>query len=158
MERIMKMENKIKEIIYQFCLLKGVQTTNERINLTAAYLAKLNYGLDEIIQAITDLAQEIKCFPDVSDVIKKIKSQKEISAVLIANDILGLAGAGNYKAAQDRCKKQEYWEIIEEFFGSWKNLSELSHSDITRVRPQLRDYIDCKYRKFKNHKKLGEAS
>jgi hypothetical protein len=142
---------RIKKAIAQYCIAKGISTTEDRINITATYLQKKNeFSEDQILWAIAQLFETSKYFPDVSDVLKLLRPSQESIADegnLIAGEIIdSLSRFGQYQAKEARESLGETaWYVVERF-GGWTTVCNLTYSELGTARAQMRRLAEASVR------------
>lgn len=132
---------KIQEMIFQFCLAKGVDATTEQINIQAEMLRR-KYTGEQVKNALAEMFYTHRFFPDAADIAKHICPEKDErdEALEISGRIFELlASYGEMQATEAREEMGELaWQAVVRF-GGWTTLCRMSYSELGQSRAQLRE-------------------
>ena len=136
------MNTKEKENLFQeltkFSIVKGQSVTSERITLTIELLKKFNY--EEIIKALNLLIYETPFFPDISEIVKKIKEFKTNEEDHTINNILekiNIYGFANY----DACEFNTLERSLIASCGGWGMLCEANGYQLNQALKTMKEAL-----------------
>jgi len=135
-----KSKSRVYDQLVRLSIAKRQPVTSELAEIYTEYLSK--YQESEVMSALMYCFENIKFFPDISEIKKII--EKPIDKDSIAQEITGkifeavkIFGSHQILEARESLG-QEAWGIVERF-GGWKIVCALEYRDMNTARAQLKN-------------------